>query len=243
MIQSVLVQQAINAALNSQWQNAIELNEKILEQFPQDLDTLNRLARACLELGDVGRSQKIYKEVLGIDPYNVIASKNMRRFQLFKGTTEELSSSLVKSMKNGSSSKSVTNFIEEPGKTKVIQLVRLAEPHVLFTLHCGDPLIMSPKLRGVQVCTESNSYIGRLPDDIAFHLQYFMKNGNTYEAYVKQVQPNSVLVFVREMYRSPQFQSRPTFSYISESTPIPQEVAVETDADQSDDEESTEEQV
>ncbi len=219
MIQSVLVQKAIHAALHSEWQTAIDLNEKILEQFPQDLDSLNRLARACFETGDISRCKQIYKEVLEIDPYNVIAQKNMRRFQLLKGNGDELSFSLAQSAKNLASagfSKPMTNFIEEPGKTKVIQLVRIAEPQVLFTLHSGDVVVLTPKQRGVHIFTESNLYIGRIPDDLAYQLHYLMKSGNKYEGYIKTVQANVVYVFVRELYRTPEFISRPTFSYMVE---------------------------
>lgn len=243
MIQSVLVQKAINAALNSQWQSALEINEKILEQFPDDLDSLNRLARACFELGDISRSKKIYKEVLNHDPYNVIALKNIKRFQLIKGNTDELSHTLVRQAKLHTGSKPVTSFIEEPGKTKVIQLTRLAEPHVLFTIHCGDPVALIPKLRGVHVFTEQNAYIGRLPDDIAFQLQYFIKSGNKYEAHVKQVQTNAVNVFIKEAYRIPEFASRPTFSYIADAVLTFPDTPLESDSSLESEEESNEEQI
>ncbi len=240
MIQSALVQKAIKAALSSEWDSAIELNQQLLEQNPQDLESLNRLARAYLELGDIAKSKKTYKEVLTLDPYNVIALKNVKRFQSIKGSTTEISNKIVKSLKNSPNSSAHITFIEEPGKTKVIQLVRPAAPATLFTLHSGEKALLVPKARGIQIMTESNVYVGRLPDDLAFQLQYFIKNGNTYEAYIKQVLQNAVYVFIREVSRSDAFANRPSFAlnnekYISASpvdleTPDP----IEEDTDGND---------
>ncbi len=240
MIQSALVQKAIKAALQSEWDSAIELNQQLLEQNPQDLESLNRLARAYLELGDIARSKKTYKEVLTLDPYNVIALKNVKRFQSIKGSTTEISNKIVKSLKNNPNSSAHITFIEEPGKTKVTQLVRPASPATLFTLHSGERAVLVPKARGIQIMTESNVYVGRLPDDLAFQLQYFIKSGNTYEAYIKQVLQNAVYVFIREVTRADAFANRPSFAlnnekYISASpvdleTPDP----IEEDTDGND---------
>jgi len=226
MIQSVLVQKAINAALQSEWKTAIELNEKLLDQFPEDLDSLNRLARACFVLGDISRSKQIYKEVLSFDPYNAIALKNIKRFQNLKGISQD---TLMKSARSNGTVRSIVNFIEEPGKTKVIQLVRLAEPQALFGLYCGDPVQLLLKQRGVHVFTDDNVYIGRLPDDIAFQLQHFIKSGNKYDAFIKLVDSSAVQVFVREMFRTPEFAARPTFSYISDISPLAPDASIEHD--------------
>jgi tetratricopeptide (TPR) repeat protein len=217
MIQPALVQRAINAALSSDWNIAIELNEQILALYPGDLDSLNRLARAYLETGDYGRSKKIYKEVLAIDPYNVIALKNLKRFQLIKMSSGDTVSKSPKS--NGST---LTTFIEEPGRTKVVQLLRPAEPQTLFMLHCGECVDLVPKQRGVQIQV-GDTYIGRLADDLGHHLHNLMASGNTYEAYIKQIAQNDVFIFIREVQRAEQFAMRPTFSVTADSyiTPSP----------------------
>jgi tetratricopeptide (TPR) repeat protein len=242
MIQSALVQKAIKAALQSEWSDAIQINQQLLEQNPHDLESLNRLARAYLELGDINKSKKTYKEVLTLDPYNVIALKNVKRFQAIKGSTTEISNKIVKSLKNTNNSSAHITFIEEPGKTKVVQVVRPASPSTLFTLHSGEKALLVPKARSIQIMTEANVYVGRLPDDLAFQLQYFIKNGNTYEAYIKQVLQNAVYVFIREVNRSDKFINRPTFSltndkYISASpvdleTPDP--IEEDTDGNEED---------
>jgi tetratricopeptide (TPR) repeat protein len=239
MIQTALVQKAINAALQSEWQAAVDLNLQILEQDPQNLDSLNRLARAYLELGDIAKSKKLYKEVITIDPYNVIALRNLKRFQLIKGDAKTVTAKISKSGPN----RSTTTFIEEPGKTKVIQLVRPATPSTLFTLHSGEKLKLAAKGRGIQVVSEGDSYVGRLPDDLAFQMQHMMKDGNQYDVFVKQVMTSSIYVFIKEIVRAEKYANRPSFSLSSENYVAAQEVSVsEEQAESFEDDEDVQEE-
>ncbi|MBI2587498.1 hypothetical protein HYW29_01665, partial [Candidatus Amesbacteria bacterium] len=42
---------AINAAINREWKQAVKINTFLLKQNPKDTDALNRLGRAYMELG------------------------------------------------------------------------------------------------------------------------------------------------------------------------------------------------
>src|SRR5437870_3366835 len=75
---------AIDAALIGDWDKAIDLNEEIIEIDSQNIDSLNRLARALFEIGRYQKAKKIYQDVLKMDPYNNIAQKNLKRLSLFK---------------------------------------------------------------------------------------------------------------------------------------------------------------
>ena len=44
--------QAVQNALTGEWTNAITINQQILQEEPNDIDTLNRLAYAFLSLGN-----------------------------------------------------------------------------------------------------------------------------------------------------------------------------------------------
>ena len=79
-----LAQAAILAALASRWQEAVKLNEKIINVEKDNIEALNRLARAHYFLGEDAKSQKCYKKVLELDPYNIIAIKNLEK--LLKST-------------------------------------------------------------------------------------------------------------------------------------------------------------
>ena len=78
---AALNRRAIDAALNCNWTEAIEINEQIIVDDPENIPCLNRMAKAYTELGKYSRAKKIYQEVLKLDPYNPIASKNLKRIK------------------------------------------------------------------------------------------------------------------------------------------------------------------
>ena len=43
--------EAIALAMQGRWQEAVDINKEIIEDFPDDVDTCNRLGRAYMELG------------------------------------------------------------------------------------------------------------------------------------------------------------------------------------------------
>ena len=73
--------QAIQTALIGDWKNAISLNKKLLDENPQDIDTLNRLGLAYAISGKAKDAKTTYQKVLDIDPLNPIALKNAKRLK------------------------------------------------------------------------------------------------------------------------------------------------------------------
>lgn len=204
MFYPALAKEAITAAINAAWDQAIDLNLKILSNNPNDLESLNRLARAYVETGNLIEARDTYKNVIKIDPYNVIAQRNLKKFETLK---------VVKNLntKKTISPTRLTTFIEEPGTTKIVQLMRIADPTTLFSLYCGQKVNMSLKARGILVSTEEGEYIGRLPDDLAYSLTFFIQNGNVYDSFIKLIGTNSISIFISEVKRSAQFLSQPSF--------------------------------
>ena len=43
--------EAIDLAMQARWREAVDVNREIIEAFPEDVDTFNRLGRAYMELG------------------------------------------------------------------------------------------------------------------------------------------------------------------------------------------------
>ena len=74
-----LEEAAVQMALEGRWQEAEQLNREILEQNPANVEALNRLGKALLELGRYEESYTIYGQSLDVDPYNRIARKNRER--------------------------------------------------------------------------------------------------------------------------------------------------------------------
>lgn len=195
--------QAIQTALRGDWSNAVLLNEQILTENPDDIDALNRLAFALASIGHTKQSKQAYQKVLNLDTQNPIALKNLRR----------LSTIDVKKTKEPFSTTPMNNiFIEEPGKTKVIDLINIADHKATGKLRCGEILTLSVKRMKIFVLENQKQYVGMLPDDISKRLIKFMNGGNTYEAYVKTVNNHKLTVFIKETRRSPKLKDQPSFA-------------------------------
>jgi tetratricopeptide (TPR) repeat protein len=204
---TLLTQQAISAALSSEWQKALELNQQIIQSYPNNVDALNRAARAYFELGDLDQSKKHYQKALEFDPYNQIAFKFLKRIEACrkKGGRGENHHS------NNHVLLSADMFIEEPGKTKVVNLLKVAEPQRLSLLSPGTLVNLVVKNRGVSVTDPNNDYLGVLPDDLSHQLIRLIKGGNHYQALLKTIKTNSLTVLIRETHRSARFRNQPSF--------------------------------
>ena len=203
---------AIDAALNSRWEEAIILNQQILKENKQNVDALNRLARAYFELGNITSAKKYYNLALKYDPYNPIAQKNLKIIKAFKGRPNE------KSKLQSPLLVSPSMFLQEPGKTKVVSLLKVAEPAKLSQVYCGMQVLLLIKQRGISATDQDNGYLGVLPDDLAHSLIRLIKGGNKFSACVKSVRVNGVSIMIREEKRSERFHNQPSFIDFSAST-------------------------
>lgn len=203
--------QAIQTALNGDWNNAILLNKELLLENPKDIETLNRLALAFTVIGKIKDAKETYQKVLALDNQNPIALKNIKRL------------TGIHKMQNGTNHSPLLNqnihsmFLEENGKTKVIELVNIAEPKVICNLMTGEGVILQVKRLKIFVLDAKKQYIGMLPDDIGKRLIKFIKGGNAYEAAVKAVLNHRVIIFIKEVKRVSRFKHQPSFLTIEKS--------------------------
>jgi len=204
-----LKNQAIQTALEGNWQNAIAINKTLIKENPEDIDTLNRLALAYTITGKVKEAKSTYQKVLKIDALNPIALRNLKKIKE-KGFT---------SSKNNNSNTFLNNsFLEEPGKTKVVELVNIAPAKFVEGLRTGQTIELSIKRLKIFVL-EQKQYIGVLPDDIARRLIKFIKGGSLYIAYIKSSSPHKVTVFIKEVKKTSRFKDQPSFLSTSD-TPL-----------------------
>ena len=196
-----LAQQAVSAALEGNWEKAIQINTKILDINPQDTDALNRLARAYSECGNLVKARKCVKMVLKIDPVNSIALRAWEKWRcLTKGDTLPLAPTNAES------------FIEEPGKTKIADLINLGDPKILAKLDAGDEVKFNPHGHRVSVISYEGKYIGRLPDDLGAKLKNLIKMGNEYKVIVKCNETKDVKVFIKEISSCKKGATGPSFT-------------------------------
>lgn len=195
---------ATTAALSSNWEEAIKINQKILNLSHGDIEALNRLARAQMCLGQILNAQKTYKKVLSLDPYNIIAGKNFEKLSMSNNNNH--------SVKQKNIADNLVNlFISEPGRTKVINLLNLAQPSILAGISYGEELVINSKSHSITLHTTDGIYLGALPDDLAHRLISFISGGNKYGAYVKAVSPKTLTIFIKEISRSEKFINQPSF--------------------------------
>lgn len=198
-MQPTLEDQAIKAALEGRWTDSVNINQTILHENPQSVPALNRLAKAYSQLGENDKAIEIYEKVLCIDKFNTIAQKNCH----------SLKNSPCKP--NGCAKIINTDFIEEPGKTKTVPLVRLGDAKTLSNLQPGQLINLVVKNHYITATTQQNTYIGVLPDNISYRLKQFISGGNTFQVVVRTASNNQVTVFMKETSRAPQFADTPSF--------------------------------
>lgn len=195
-----LSNQAIQKAINNQWKDAIEINQQILLEDPQNIDALNRLAQAYFNLCKLKQSKKFYYQVLKIDSYNPIAKRNL----------DKINNLLKNKQTKTPSLSSQFDFIEEPGKTKIVSLVSPGERSVLSLLRPCTKLDLNVRKKTISLYYQEK-YVGRLPDDIAKRIIWLHQRSNKYEAFAKSIGKNKLTVFLKEIKQSPKNKNHASF--------------------------------
>jgi len=187
--------EAVNLAILGKWHEAIEINKHLVDMFPDDVESHNRLGRAYTELGEYDEAEKAYRQSLRVDSYNAIAQKNIQRLALLKKT---------KTAQKGDARKvAPQTFIEEIGKSGVVQLHSLAKPVVLARVAAGDEVHLKPK--GINLTVESvrGEYIGTVEPRYGQRIVRFIKSGNKYSGAIVNSSEKAVNVMIRETYQHP----------------------------------------
>ncbi|MCX6009314.1 MAG: tetratricopeptide repeat protein [Chloroflexi bacterium] len=196
-------QEAISLAMQSRWQEAVTVNQSILELFPTDIDAYNRLGRAFMELGEFAKAKEAYSRGLELDPNNAIAQKNLQRLSL-------LPASKVK-VKEERREVAPDLFIGEMGKAGVVNLQNLAPGEVLARMAAGNQVDL--KVRGQQLIIENEQgeYLGLVEPPHGFRLARLIEGGNKYTAAIVNIDNDTARVIIREVFQHPNQIGRPSF--------------------------------
>lgn len=191
-----LSRDAIALALKGDWQRAADVNRAILELFPGDVDAMNRLGKALLELGHYREAESTFSRAIGVSPYNRIAKKNLARLS-------QLESAPVPS-KLGSKLGGIPQlFIEESGKSASTVLQKPASSQVVARIAPGNPVILVLGKNSITVKTREDEYLGLIEPKLAARLSRLMNGGNQYEAAILSVSHQTISVIIRETFRHP----------------------------------------
>src|SRR5215813_127117 len=198
-----LNERAVRLALESNWDEAVEVNQKLLTLTPRDLSTLNRLGKALSELGRYTEAKKAYSEALEIDPTNNIARKNLDR--LAQLSDEEAPA------RPGHERIDPRLFIEETGKTGFTTLVDLAPRDVLARLTAGDQVYLDRQSALLYIKSGGGDRIGRVEPRLANRLIKFIEGGNQYAAGITELSDGEVRVIIRETFQHPTMFGKVSF--------------------------------
>ncbi len=195
--------QAIVLAMQGRWREAVAANKSIIENFPNDVDAYNRLGKAYIELGEYSQARGAYEQAIGLDPYNVIAKKNLHRLSHLGKvvTVPEADSHKVEPQ----------HFIEELGKAGVVNLYRLAPAEVLARMAAGDEVYL--KVDGANLIVENSrgEYLGQVEPKHGQRLIKLIEGGNKYSAAIISSTEDKMTIIIREIYQEPGLAGQPSF--------------------------------
>lgn len=195
-----LIKDALTASLEARWDDAVSLNDQILERAPRDAEALNRKGRALIEKGDLGAAREAYAESLKADPANMIARRNLQRLELLYSAGAE-DREIATQVGDGLSHPSV--FIEEVGKTWVDELVNPRPAGKLAEIAPGSKLLLEIKDDRLLAVNDHGEELGEVEARIAGRIMDLMHGGNTFEVYALGMSGHSLRVILREVTRDP----------------------------------------
>ena len=188
-------------ATQGRWQDAVVLNREILEIFPDDVETLNRLGKALAETGHYSEARKALERSLAIAPTNSIARKNLDRMVGMEDAP------ILPTARRATPQV----FLDESGKSITTALMGLPAAKVLGQVHNGDVVNLEVDGATVAVLNRTGWQLGRLEPKLAARFIKLQNGGNQYVAAVASVSHDGISVVVRETYQSAKMNGMVSF--------------------------------
>ena len=214
----VLHEQAVRAALDAQWDDALAINKEIVERTPKDAEAFNRLGRAHLALGQYDEARDAYGRALKADPANMIARRNLQRLDTRRraGVPEPIADLAADSEATARTTLPRTSvFIEEVGKTWVDELVNPAAAELLADIPPGEQLVLVVEEDRLNVhrsdMGEPGALLGVIEAKTAERMVGLAERGNRYEVYALGLSGQSLRVILREVHHDPSLGNTVSF--------------------------------
>lgn len=193
-----LNQEALQASLESRWEDALRLNDEYLARFPRSADALNRKGRALIELRRLTDARDAYTEALKADPANMIARRNLQRLEtLYNRTDTQPEGEEV----GGTSIPRAAVFVLETGKTWIDELASAAEPGQLAEVSPGDKLGIEIEGDRVTIVSDNGIRLGEMESIVGARIARLCEAGHEFEAYALGTSAQSLRIIIREVAR------------------------------------------
>ena len=201
-------EQAIKAAMQSRWEEAVQLNQQIIEMTQgRDGDAFNRLGRALMAIGRYRDAREAYGRALQIDPTNQIARKNYASLEQ-KAQEEAPAPAAPRDYVDP------RLFVEETGKTGVTTLVR-PQREALSHMTAGERVVLRRDGNQLFADNAAGDLLGQLEPRLALRLLRFMDGGNQYAAAISSLTADGARIIIKETYQHPSQAGRPSFPPVS----------------------------
>ena len=187
--------QAITLAMQGMWREAVTVNIGLIESFPHDNEAYNRLGKAYSELGEYTEAKEAYTKAIEMDPYNVIAKRNLQRLSYLAENTAD-PQTLVEKIEP-------QYFIEEIGKARVVDIYELPSPEIVAKIVAGDKVNLKIDGNKLVIETVYGKYLVQVNPQDGQHLVKLIEGGNTYIAAVVSSSAKSISIIIREEYQHP----------------------------------------
>ena len=194
--------EAISLAMESRWEEAVAVNESLLQLEPDDIDASNRLGKALSELGDWSGARAAFERSVALSPHNAIARKNLERLARRKEAP----------LPNGRAQRLTPHlFVGESGKSTQVHLQDTPDTSVLAGVSPGTAIELRPADGRLGVYGLDGQCLGLLPPPVSRRLMRLMSGGNQYQAAVASVNGEQVSVVLRESYQHPSLRGVVSF--------------------------------
>jgi len=199
---TLYVEEAIQAALESRWQDALAINRALVERHGGVEETFNRIGKALTELGEHQAALDAYSQALQINPQNVIAQKNVRKLRLLLESRERIA--------GAKGAIDVDLFAEEPGKS-ALTVLNPPKSGVVIVVAPGEVVELHLRDGGLQAQTTAGVVLGDVDSKIARRLVPLISTGNRYTAVVARVEESQIEIIIREAFQSAENARKSSF--------------------------------
>ena len=239
-----MIEDARRAAIDGRWEEAIAINQQLIERTPRDAAAFNRLGKAHFELNQLPQATEAYTGALKIDPANMIARSNLQRLEQLRRAGHE------RPDRHRQLVPRAYVFIQEVGKTWVDELVNPAAIDELADVSSGEALELKVENGRLLVLRSDGVRLGEIEARTAERVIELMEAGNRYECYALGTAGASLRIILREVYRDPSRGNKISFpkqisqtsQYLRERDVLRQRDEADFLFNDEDDEESEEEE-
>ena len=206
-----LDREAVDLALKGEWERAAQVNRAILELFADDVEAMNRLAKALIEMGSYEEAGPVLDHLNTVAPYNNIARKNRARLEQMRAQVKTNDGAVASSRHARKATGAPQLFIGESGKSATTLLRQAPRRITPALVSPGDPVLLRLEHHSLNVYADDGQYLGQVDPRLGHRLSRLIEGGNTYEAAVIGVNGEGISVIIHETHRDRSLQHVASF--------------------------------